>query len=252
MNRISVALSLMLVVLFGFAALAQDTAQLRVAHLSPDAPAVDIWVNGERTLTDVPFQALSDYLSLPAGEYRIQVSPAGQTDPIVIDATVALEAGTAYTVAATGLLGADDLSPVVLVDDRAPAMDQAEVRFVHASPDAPAVDVAVAGGPVLFENVSFREAGAYLGVEPGSFDLEVRLSGTDTVALSVPGVTLQAGKTYTVFAIGLAGNDTLAALPAVDGELAAQRAAMDRNGLISLASMLALAGALALAAIWRL
>jgi len=104
MNRISVALSLMLVVLFGFVALAQDTAQLRVAHLSPDAPAVDVWVNGERTLTDVPFQGISDYLSLPAGEYRVQVSPAGQTEPIVIDATVALEAGTAYTMAATGLL----------------------------------------------------------------------------------------------------------------------------------------------------
>ena len=40
----------------------------------------------------------------------------------------------------------------------APASAQegaAQARVVHASPDAPAVDVAVAGGPVLFSNVAF-------------------------------------------------------------------------------------------------
>ena len=189
-------------------------AKLRVAHLSPDAPAVDIWVNGARVLEAVPFKAISDYLDLDAGTYQIQVSPAGATEPIVIDATVELEIGTAYTVAATGLLA--DIQPIVLVDDLQTIPDGAKVRFVHTSPDAPAVDVGVSGGPVLFRAASFREASEYLSVEGGLYNLEVRLAGTMTVALPVPGVQFMNGSNYTIFAIGLAGDGSLMALAAVD------------------------------------
>jgi hypothetical protein len=96
---------------------------------------------------------------------------------------------------------------------------KAKVRFVHTSPDAPAVDVAVKGGPVLFSNVAFRQAGQYLSVDAGTYDLEVRLAGTMTVALNVPGVTLGVGKNYSIFAVGLVGNGTLAALPVVDSKV---------------------------------
>lgn len=189
-------------------------AKLRVAHLSPDAPAVDIWVNGARVLQGVPFKAVSDYLSLAPGSYQIQVSPAGATSPIVIDATVDLEIGTSYTVAATGLLS--EIAPIVLVDDLQTVSDGAKVRFVHTSPDAPAVDVGVSGGPVLYRNVSFPEASEYLTVGGGLYNLEVRLAGTMTVALPVPGVQFMNGTNYTIFAIGLAGDGSLMALPVVD------------------------------------
>jgi hypothetical protein len=192
-----------------------NQAMIRVAHLSPDAPNVDVWVDGARVLQNVPFQTVSDYLEVTAGDRRIQVTPAGATTPAVIDATVPFARGKAYTVAATGLLGNGDLEPIVLEDERSPAA-AARVRFVHTSPDAPAVDVAVTGGPVLFGGVQFREADGYLNVDPGSYDLEARLAGTSTVALSVPDVALSGSTNYTIFAIGLAGNGTLSVLPVVD------------------------------------
>ncbi|HXS82659.1 MAG TPA: DUF4397 domain-containing protein, partial [Methylomirabilota bacterium] len=45
-------------------------------------------------------------------------------------------------------------------------------------------------------------------------DLEVRPAGTTTVALAIPGVTLQAGKIYTVFAKGFLGGSGAQALGA--------------------------------------
>ena len=39
------------------------------------------------------------------------------------------------------------------------------VRFVHASPGTPAVDIALAGGPVLFAD--FGESGGYIEVPAG-------------------------------------------------------------------------------------
>ncbi len=41
-------------------------ARVRIMHASPNAPAVDVYVNGQRVLSGVPFFAVSDYLSLPA------------------------------------------------------------------------------------------------------------------------------------------------------------------------------------------
>src|SRR5690242_6965489 len=50
------------------AAFAQSaTAKVRVVHASPDAPAVDVWVDGSKVLSGVTFFTASDYLDLPAG-----------------------------------------------------------------------------------------------------------------------------------------------------------------------------------------
>ncbi|HSF14004.1 MAG TPA: DUF4397 domain-containing protein [Vicinamibacteria bacterium] len=189
--------------------------RLRVAHLSTDAPPVDVWVNGALVLSDVPFKAVSDYLDLDAGEYRIQVTPAGAETPIVIDATVALQAGSVYTVAAVGFLSSNSLTPLVLLDDLSLG-EGARLRFVHTSADTGAVDVAVAGGPVLFADVTFQKASEYVEVPGGTYDLEVRPAGSSSVALSIPGVEVLAGTTYTIFAVGRSFNGTLGPLPVVD------------------------------------
>ena len=119
--------------------------------------------------------------------------------------------------AATGLVGAADLAPTVLLDDRTGSgTGSAHVRFVHASPDAPQVDVLVAGGPTLFPDVDFRQLAGYSAVAAGSYDLEVRLSAGGALALPVPGVALSGDTNYTVFAVGLAGNASLQALLVAD------------------------------------
>lgn len=200
--------------------LSPATAEVRVAHLSPDAPNVDVYVDGGRVLENVPFTAVSNYLEVPAKTQTIEVFVAGSTMSPVINATLTWLPGDAYTVAATGLVGEGDLAPIVLNDDRTgnPNGD-AHVRFVHTSPDAPAVNIRVAnGGPLLFENVPFRGIADYIGVGAASYDLEVTLTSDGTVVLTIPAVVLSTSTNYTVFAIGLAGDGTLAALPVVDSQ----------------------------------
>ncbi|MEZ0322117.1 MAG: DUF4397 domain-containing protein [Thermus sp.] len=207
---------LIVALLVGSLALAQG-AMVRVAHLSPDAPAVDILVNGQRAITNLAFKEVTPYLPLPAAKVRVQVVPAGQNAPVVIDAELDLREGVYYTVAATGFLA--QIRPQVYTDLLAgffPRAGYARVRVVHASPDAPAVDVAVKGGPVLFQNLPFPQAALYTAVPAGTYDLEVRIAGTTTVALALPGVKLESGKIYTIFAVGSAKNGTLTVVPAVD------------------------------------
>ena len=191
-------------------------ARVRVVHASPDAPAVDVWVNGNVAFSNAPFKGITVYAALDTGSYQVQVTPTGATEPVVIDATLDLAGGTDYTVVAVGQLA--NIEPLVLVDNNsAPAAGKAHVRFVHASPDAPAVDIAVTGGPVLFSNVPFKGVGDYLPVDAGTYDLEARVAGTQDVALSVPGVQLNEGTVYTIFAMGLVGGEpALTAVPSVD------------------------------------
>lgn len=191
------------------AAFAQGgTAKVRVIHASPDAPAVDVYVNGSRALADVPFFTASDYLDLPAGTYQVQVTPAGQpASAAVIDASATIEAGKAYTIAATGPVAS--IAPTVIEDDlTAPAAGQAHVRVYHFSPDAPAVDVQLADGTKLIEGLAFPNASNYLPVPAGSYDLQVVPAGGSDVVIDLPGTALEAGKIYSVFATNVVASIT--------------------------------------------
>lgn len=191
---------------------AEGDACVDIIHASPDAPAVDVYVDGQLALSNLAFGAFSGWVALPAGEHQIQVTATGAAiDTAVIDATATLDAGVAYQVAATGLLA--NITPEIFETDlSALAADTARVRVIHASPDAPAVDIAVAGGDVLIPGLSFPDASDELEVPAGSYDLEVRVAGTTDVALDLPGVTLEAGMVYDVFAIGEVADGSLAVL----------------------------------------
>jgi hypothetical protein len=178
-------------------------AKVRVVHASPDAPAVDVYLDGNKVLTNVPFFTASDYLDVPAGAHDIKVTPTGDANTAVIDAKgVTVEAGKMYTVAAVGKLA--DIKPQIYSDNlAAPAAGKAHVRVVHASPDAPAVDVKVKGGPTLISNLAFPNDSGYNPVDAGSYDLQVTPAGGDQVVLDLPGTNLEAGKIYDIFAVGL-------------------------------------------------
>jgi hypothetical protein len=180
----------------------EGSALVRVAHLSPDAPAVDVRVDGALAFAGVPFETITTYAEVPAGTYRVQVEPAGAggAGPFVIDANLTLDAGLVYTVAATNVLA--EITPSVLVDDTAPISGSSKVRFFHGSPDAPAVDI-VTGETVLFGNVAFGETSGPITVPAGTYDLEVRIAGTEITVLNLPGVGVPNGVNVTAFATGL-------------------------------------------------
>ncbi len=187
-------------------------ARVMVVHASPDAPAVDLLVDGSVAGSGLAFPNNTGYLSVASGTRNVKVNVAG-TSTTVVNADLNLTTGTNYSVFACDSVSR--LAPLVLTDDlTAPATGKAHVRFVHLSPNAPAVDVALTGGAVLFPNTAFKGHSAFTPVDAGTYDLEVRLAGTSTVVLPLPGVTLEAGKIYTVFARGFVGGAGAEALGA--------------------------------------
>ena len=195
-----------------YADLMPATAMVKVVHASPDAPAVDLYVDGAKAGSGLAFPNNTGYLTVGAGTRAVKVTPSGSMSA-VIDAAVRFDARRSYSVFATGPVSA--LQPLVLEDNlSAPAMGNAHVRFLHLSPDAPAVDITTTDGTVVFGDVSFRGYTEFTPLPAGTYDLQVRLAGTATKVLDLPGITLASGRIYTVFARGFVSGSGASALNA--------------------------------------
>jgi hypothetical protein len=181
----------------------EDTSSVKVIHASPDAPGVDLVVDGAVAAANLEFPNNTGYLEVNSGTRNVIVNVAG-TSNSVIAADLTVESGLAYSVFAVDSVS--KISAVVLVDDLTPpAANNAHVRFVHLSPNAPAVDITLTDGTVVFGNNSFKDATDFTPLAAGSYDLQVRVAGTSIVALELGTISLAEGKIYTVFAKGFLG-----------------------------------------------
>jgi len=185
-----------------------ERALVRVAHFSPDASYVDVYMvslNRRQLFPNVFYKSVSAYWPVTAGPFTYEVRAAGaapESEP-VIQVKGNLAAGKAYTVAAVGRR--DRLQGVLLRDDMSPsAPGKAKVRFLDAALDLPAVDFAVAGGPVVESRVGFREPTGYRQLASGRHRVEVRRSGAEAVVARGT-VAVRPGTVTSVALVGGAG-----------------------------------------------
>lgn len=207
----------------------EPMVNIRVAHLSPDAGAVDIYVEGEVAVADLEYPTVTDFLTLPAGTYTIAVAPAGTSleDAVIGPAEFDLPADAFITVAAVGTVADGTLAPAVTVNDFSPvAAGNARVTVFHAIADAPAVDV-LADGTAIITNLAFpgmmgdNDGEFTVDVPAGTYDLAVVASGTtEPVVIDLSGTTLEEGTTYFVAAIGSLADPSVS-VTAVDADTAA-------------------------------
>lgn len=202
-------------------AMAQSTgAQVTVIHGVPGL-TVDVYVNGDLTLEGFEPGTVTDPLSLPAGDYEIEIYAAG-ADPSVDSPAIAQTVPVSDGVDATVMAHLDaSANPTlgVFVNDTSPIpAGQARLTVRHTAA-APAVDVR-ANGEVAFPNLENpNEASADLPA--GTISADVVLAGTDTVAIGPADLTLEAGTAYLVYAWGSADDGNLDLIVQTIGGLAA-------------------------------
>lgn len=221
MRKLNLALiALFLLVVGAVPALAQtDDAHLRVAHLSVDAGEVDVYIDGEVTLSGVAFGTVSNWMLVPAGTYSIAVSPAGTSvDEAVIgpvDVTAAPDSW--YTVAAIGTATSDvaELTAQVIEEDYSPIeLGQTRVTVFHAIPNANPVSLVAGEDNVLVAGLAYpagdNDGLTTLNLDAGTYDLQVRLTeDPEAVVFDLPGTDLGASRNIFIAAAGLAEDPEL-------------------------------------------
>ncbi len=172
---------------------------LRLAHLSPNTPAVDVYLyssgnpRARVVLHHVSYGTVSPYLAAPPGVYTVAMRPAGAaaSSAPVLSTAVQVLAGHAYTVAGMG--PAKGLRLQVIDDRLTTPPGRAMVRVIQASMREHQVTVR-AGNRVLGKNLAFATTTSYVSVIHGK--MAIRAVGPTEHALST--LTLPAGSIHTL------------------------------------------------------
>jgi Domain of unknown function (DUF4397) len=172
---------------------------IRIAHLSPEAPAMDMYVYpfgnpaSPIVLNDVSYGNVSAYMAVSPGQYTVAMrgfgAPASSKPALTTSFMVA--AGAAYTLAA---LGPDPgLRTEVLRDQMTAPPGEAVVRVLQASLRQHQVTVSY-GPDVLARQLAFGSATPYTAVSPGAHTVRFTVAGAQT---ATP-VTLAADSVHTI------------------------------------------------------
>ena len=175
------------------------TGWIRLAHLSPNTPAVDVYLysfgnsNAMIVLHHVAYGTVSPYESVQAGDYSVAMRGAGApaTSQPVLSTSVTISAGHAYTVAGMG--PESGLRLQVLDDELTTPPGQARVRVIQASLKEQMVKVTL-GSTELASNLKFASVTPYQTASPGTETVTVSSSG----GTATSSVTFAAGTVHTL------------------------------------------------------
>jgi uncharacterized protein DUF4397 len=155
------------------ASAATGTGYLRLAHLSPNTPAVDVYLysfgnpSAMVVLRHVGYGDVSPYEAVASGEYTVAMRAAGAkaSSKPVLSTTIDVVSGDAYTVAGMGPF--DGIRLQVINDRLRTPADKSLVRVIQASMHQAKVTV-TAGPKTLGSNLTFTTVTRYKAVNPGS------------------------------------------------------------------------------------
>jgi Domain of unknown function (DUF4397) len=197
-------------------------ARVQVVHGAFAAPAVDVYVTApgallgqSAPLATLAFKENAGPVEVPLGDYQVRVTLPGDPGSVVFDSgTIGLIGGANLLVVAVDNTGPGTAPISLVVADGSGASEiqdgntPAEVRVIHASPDAPPVDVVLDddfASPVL-ESVPFPAASGYLAVAAGAHNVKVTAENNPGAIVIDAGLMLAAGTRYSVYAAGLLAN----------------------------------------------
>jgi hypothetical protein len=188
----------------------EPTGFARVLHMSPNAPAVDVFVDGgdEPALSGLEFTESSGFLSLAADTYNVRVAATGDRprDAVLSVDDLEIEDGAFTTVVAFDRV--EKITALAIPENYAslPA-GQARVRGVHVAPAVGEVDVLnipESGDPsILIENLGFATASEPLDIPEGDYTIGLDVND-DLEPDARFDVTAQAGQFVNLLAV----NDT--------------------------------------------
>jgi hypothetical protein len=190
---------------------AQGDSAVRFVHVVPNTAPIDVYVNGSLAVVNLGYGDATGYITVPAGNHTLTVTPTGISTPlweqqITADATPAtLIASTARQFDRFN----DNLTPL--------ALGMSRLLLVHALPEGSNVDVqlaeSIAVGDSTFEAGFAIAADMAYGASFGSFDLPsqtyivnvVPTGSSDTLIEALP-LALDSGTSQMAIVYGTATN----------------------------------------------
>jgi len=185
-----------------------DTGWIRLAHLSPNTPPVDVYLysfgnsHAMIVLRHVAYGTVSPYEKVKAGEYTVAMRGAGApaSSQPVLSTSVQITPGRAFTVAGMG--PTKGLRLQILRDRLTTPQGRSLVRVIQASLRYQKITV-MANHRTLARQLIFAHVTNYVSTRPGSFDVHVAGMGGKGAA----DIALAAGTIHTLVVLDASGHN---------------------------------------------
>jgi len=193
-------------------------ALVRFLQASPDAPSVNVLVDGKSVAGNLAYGNATAYISLKSGSRHIQVVPVSGSSPI-FDQTISFISSTNQTLLLTG--PAASIQPVMLKDGGTTATTgDGYVRVVNASGTMGAADVyivpagsSIVGVKTVAAGLTFDKDTGYQLIAVGNYEVFMTKPNTATAFLSTGSISMTSAQNQTMVALdGAAGGFTFALL----------------------------------------
>lgn len=175
--------------------------RLRIMHLAPDAPRLDILIEDEEIVTDLGYAEITEYFEVLEGANQVSVERDDEVLPIV-DQSITFPAGKQSTLF---LFEEDDDDAVMLllVEDtiEKPEARMARLKIGNLSPNVPSVDVyLVRPGDSIRDRdpdatVAFKGFSDYFEFGAGQFQVKVTEAGEKSVLVDTGELAIAEGET---------------------------------------------------------
>ena len=174
---------------------------LTVIHASPNSPELEFVLDNQRVQTFTYAERKIDYFAAFSGVRIAKIFEANRFDNVLHQITLKLQSGKYYSVFVAGKK--DSLSSLVLEDKlNPPTAGKAKIRFVHLSPDSPALDFDLSTDHSLASNLAFKGSTDFYEVDAGSYTTKIKSHTGDLINLEQE-VMLEENKIYTFWVKGL-------------------------------------------------
>ena len=180
-------------------------AEFKVLNASSVASPLNVLVDGNIVLSNIPFAGISDYVTASAGSHTFAVQATATPGANLLTLVATLASATDTSFAFSGPAGA--LVSLVLNDNNLPSpAGRARVRFVNVSPGLGPLDVYVNFSKQL-SGLASNSGSSYIEVTADAtigtlYEFDFNIAGTTSVALKLPSVSIIAGHTYTIYVVG--------------------------------------------------
>jgi len=217
-NRLGISLGMLMMIsmLLPFAVscgksnnISGTNTQLQIVNLSSDVNPLNLYINSvKQGVTTYNYPTSSGYFLLPSLTPPIQfraTNASAVNIPYQIDTV--LRSNSKYTLFLTGYLKDSTIKNSILSLDTAtvPPVGRALLRFVHASPSSPMLDIR-ANDTLAFNNIKFNSVTRYIRMPTGTYTFTINVHSTPSkIETTLSNVALQDGRAYTIYTQGIVG-----------------------------------------------
>jgi hypothetical protein len=191
--------------------------QFQVVNLSPDLRPINLWVGFIKRNIPYSYPTPSGYFSMASVDTPLQIRSAlaNVSTANLVSLDTLLKANTKYTLFVTGLRADSTITGIFTTDTSSTSTaGRGKIRFINASPRSAGLDV-TANGSTAFTNRGYKSVSKFIEIAPGSYEFKITPNGASANVLkTLPQVSIQDGKLYTIYSYGMVGRVDSAAFGA--------------------------------------